>query len=153
MDKWGFTYLIEWKTLWEKKKLLVTRNFFFSLNVFKSCLLRENEYLWSIGLGQFFFSAYWYWFRMNWGKFAIGKKYAHVFGAGLCCHIWLVHLWRHYLQVLQPLFEPWWQSYILFKSYVPQDITPSVFFPKILLVLKILITWTVSSAGACVAQW
>ena len=52
MDKWGYNYPIEQKTLCEKKKLLVTSNFFFSHNVFKSCLLlmRQNEYLWSKGL-------------------------------------------------------------------------------------------------------
>ena len=35
-----------------KKKLLITSNFFFSHNVFKSCLLlmRQNEYIWSKGL-------------------------------------------------------------------------------------------------------
>ena len=45
-------FLIEWKTLWEKKKLLVMSNFFFSNNDFKSCLLwmRKNENLWSTGL-------------------------------------------------------------------------------------------------------
>ena len=49
MDKWGYNCLIEWKTLWEIKKLLVTSNFSFSHNVFKSCLwsMRQNEYLWS----------------------------------------------------------------------------------------------------------
>ena len=52
MDKWGYNYLNEQKTLWEKEKLLLTSNFSFSQNVFKSCLLfmRENEYLWSKGL-------------------------------------------------------------------------------------------------------
>ena len=47
----GYNYLIEKKTLWEKKKLLVTSNFFFSYNVFKSFLLlmRQNEYLWNKG--------------------------------------------------------------------------------------------------------
>ena len=37
------------KTLWEKEKFLQTRNFSFSHNVFKSCLLLmcQNEYLWS----------------------------------------------------------------------------------------------------------
>ena len=36
----------------EKQKLLVTSNFFFSYNVFKSGLLlmHQNEYLWSKGL-------------------------------------------------------------------------------------------------------
>ena len=55
MDKWGKIYLIEYKTLWEKKKLLVTSNFFFSHNVFKSCLLLmgQNEYLWSKVLKKF----------------------------------------------------------------------------------------------------
>ena len=44
--------LIELKTLWEKKKLLVTSNFSFSQKVFKSSLLlmRQNEYLLSKGL-------------------------------------------------------------------------------------------------------
>ena len=44
--------MIEWKTLWEMEKLLVTSNFSFSHNVFKSCLLlmRLNEYPWSKGL-------------------------------------------------------------------------------------------------------
>ena len=52
MDKWGYSYLIDLKTLWEKEKLLVKSNFSFSHNVFKSCLLlmRHNEYLWSKGL-------------------------------------------------------------------------------------------------------
>ena len=52
MDRWGYNYLIEKKTLWEKDKLLVTSNFSFSHNVFKSCLLfmHQNEYLWSKGL-------------------------------------------------------------------------------------------------------
>ena len=52
IDKWGCTFLIEYKTLWEKEKLLVTSNFFFSHNVFKSCMLLMclNEYLWSKGL-------------------------------------------------------------------------------------------------------
>ena len=47
-------YLIERKTLWEKEKLLVTSNFPFSHNVFKSCLelTSQNEYLWSKGLSQ-----------------------------------------------------------------------------------------------------
>ena len=49
MDKWRYSNLIELKTLWEKEKLLVTSNFSFSHNVFKSCLLlmRQNDYLWS----------------------------------------------------------------------------------------------------------
>ena len=48
----GYNDLIEQKTLLEKEKLLVTSNFFFSHNVFKSCLLlmRQNDYLWSKGL-------------------------------------------------------------------------------------------------------
>ena len=47
MDKWGYSYLIELKTLWENEKLLVTSNFFFSHNVFKSflMLMHPNEYL------------------------------------------------------------------------------------------------------------
>ena len=51
----GYSYLIELKTLWEKEKLLVTSNFSFSHNVFKSCLLlmRQNEYQWSKGLTPF----------------------------------------------------------------------------------------------------
>ena len=49
MDKWEYDYLIEYKTMSEKEKLLVTSNFSFSHNVFKSCqlLMRQNEYLWS----------------------------------------------------------------------------------------------------------
>ena len=49
MDKSGYNYLIELKTLWEEEKLLVTSNFSFSHNVFKSflVLMRQNEYLWS----------------------------------------------------------------------------------------------------------
>ena len=52
IDKWGYNYLMEMKTLWEKEKLLVTSNFSSSHNVFKSCLLLmcQNEYLWSKGL-------------------------------------------------------------------------------------------------------
>ena len=52
MDKWGYSYLIELKTLWEKEKLLVMSNFSFSQNVVNSCLLlmHQNEYLWSKGL-------------------------------------------------------------------------------------------------------
>ena len=52
MDKWGYNYMIEQKTLWEKEKLLFASNFSFSHNVFKSCLLlmRKNKYLWSKGL-------------------------------------------------------------------------------------------------------
>ena len=46
MDKWGNNYMItELKTLWEKEKLLVTSNFSFPHNVFKSymLLMRQNE--------------------------------------------------------------------------------------------------------------
>ena len=52
MNKWGYSYLIVLKTLWEKEKLLITSNFSFSHNAFKNCLLlmRKNEYLWSKGL-------------------------------------------------------------------------------------------------------
>ena len=48
LTRWGYNYLIQEKTLRERKKLLVTSNIFFSLNVFKSCLLLmlQNEYLW-----------------------------------------------------------------------------------------------------------
>ena len=44
--------LIELNTWWEKKKLLVTSNFSFSHNVFKSCLflMHQNQYRWSKGL-------------------------------------------------------------------------------------------------------
>ena len=54
MDICSYNYLIEKKTLWEKKKLLIMSNFFFSRNVFKSCLLLmyQNEYLWSKGLNN-----------------------------------------------------------------------------------------------------
>ena len=48
MDKRGYNYLIEQKTLWEKEKLLVTSNYFFSHNVFKNCVV--DEYRWSEGL-------------------------------------------------------------------------------------------------------
>ena len=49
---YNYTYLIEQKTMWENKKLLVTSNFFLPHNVFKSCrlLMRQNENLWSKGL-------------------------------------------------------------------------------------------------------
>ena len=52
MDKWEYSYLTELEKLWEKEKLLITSSFFFSHNVFKSCvlLMRQNEYLWSKGL-------------------------------------------------------------------------------------------------------
>ena len=52
MDKWGYSYLIELKTFWEKEKLIITSNFSSSHNGFNSCLLlmRQNEYLWSKGL-------------------------------------------------------------------------------------------------------
>ena len=52
MDKWGYKNLIEQKTFWEKEKLLITSNFFFSHNVFKSwmLLMLQNEYLWNKGL-------------------------------------------------------------------------------------------------------
>ena len=41
-----------WKTLWEKEKLLVTRNFSFSLSVFKRLVLRtrKNKGLFEKGL-------------------------------------------------------------------------------------------------------
>ena len=54
MEKWGYNYLIEQKTLWEKEKLLVTSNFSFSYIVFKSCMLlmRQIEYIWSKGLTE-----------------------------------------------------------------------------------------------------
>ena len=47
MDKLGYSYLLVLKTLWEKEKLLVTSNFSFSHDVFKSRLLLThlNEYL------------------------------------------------------------------------------------------------------------
>ena len=50
--KGGYSYLIDYTTLWEKEKLLVTSNFFFSHSVFKSCLLlmHQIEYLRSKGL-------------------------------------------------------------------------------------------------------
>ena len=35
MDKWEYDYLIEYKTMSEKEKLLVTSNFSFSHNVFQ----------------------------------------------------------------------------------------------------------------------
>ena len=56
MGTWGYNYLIELKTLWEKEKLLATSSFSFSRNVFKSCLLlmHQNEYLRSKGLKHIF---------------------------------------------------------------------------------------------------
>ena len=41
--------------MWEKETLVITSNFFFSHNVFKSCLLliHQNEYSWSEGLMTF----------------------------------------------------------------------------------------------------
>ena len=55
MDKWGYSYLLELETLWEKEKLLITSSFSFSQNVFKSCLflMHQKEYLWSKGLKNF----------------------------------------------------------------------------------------------------
>ena len=66
MDKWGYSYLIELQTLWEKGELLITSDFSFSHNVFKSCLLLmcQSKYLWSKGLKEsslvitYFFLAY-----------------------------------------------------------------------------------------------
>ena len=53
MDKRGYNYLIELKTLWEMEKVLVTSNFSI-FHVFKNLLLmRQNEYLWSKGLKEF----------------------------------------------------------------------------------------------------
>ena len=45
----GNIYMIGYKTLLEKEKLLIKSNFYFSHNVFKSCLslMRQSEYLWS----------------------------------------------------------------------------------------------------------
>ena len=56
----GYSYLIEEKTLWEKEKLLVMSNFFFSHNVFKSCLslMRQNEYSRSKGLKSKFHQGF-----------------------------------------------------------------------------------------------
>ena len=53
-DKWGYNYLIEQITLWEKETLLVTSNFSFSDKAFKSflVLMRQNDYLWSKGLSE-----------------------------------------------------------------------------------------------------
>ena len=50
--------MIVQKTLWEKEKLLVTSNFSFSHNVFKSCLVLmcQNENLWSKGLTSILFT-------------------------------------------------------------------------------------------------
>ena len=44
-----------WKTLWEKEKLLVTSNFFFSLSVFKRIVLQthKNQDLFGKGLKLF----------------------------------------------------------------------------------------------------
>ena len=67
MDEWGYSYLIEEKTLWEKEKLLVTSNFSFSYNVFKSCLLlmRKNKYLWSKGLSAVMFDIMCHRYALN----------------------------------------------------------------------------------------
>ena len=48
MDQWGYNYLTVEKIV-GKGEIVVRSNFFFSHNVFKSCLLlmRQNEYLWS----------------------------------------------------------------------------------------------------------
>ena len=61
IDIWGYSFLTEKKTLWEKKKLLVTSNFLFSHNVFKSCvfLMCLNEYLWSKGLSSLLEAVRW----------------------------------------------------------------------------------------------
>ena len=41
MDKiWGYTYLVDLKTLWEKEKLLLTSNFSFSHDVFNAVCCR-----------------------------------------------------------------------------------------------------------------
>ena len=71
--------LIEWKTLCEKEKLLVTSNFFFSHNVYKSCLLlmHQNEYLWSKGLTTFVIC----------NCFIFGSVENVLFGKGLCVFI------------------------------------------------------------------
>ena len=76
MNKWGYNYLIGLKTLWEKEKLLVTSNFSFSHNVFKSCLLlmRQNEYLWNRGLGYNYLSSVTA-FKLNQSKIlSLGKQ-------------------------------------------------------------------------------
>ena len=50
----GCNYLIDNINIVEKEKLLITSNFSFSHNVFKSCLLLigQNEYIWSKELIQ-----------------------------------------------------------------------------------------------------
>ena len=60
MDKQGYSYLIQLKTLWEKEKLLIVSNFSFSHNVFKSCLLlmHQNGYLCNKGLNCLFLSKH-----------------------------------------------------------------------------------------------
>ena len=40
IDKWGYSYLIEMKTLWEKEKFLVM------------FVIHQNEHLWSKGLKE-----------------------------------------------------------------------------------------------------
>ena len=58
--------------MWEKKKLLVTSNFSFPHNVFKSCLvlMHQNEYLWSKKLISTIF------FRGNYRVLYITPEYA-----------------------------------------------------------------------------
>ena len=48
----GYNYQIKYKTLWEKEKSLVSSNFSFFHNAFKSCLMliSQKEYLWRKGL-------------------------------------------------------------------------------------------------------
>ena len=50
-----------WKTLWEKKKLLVTSNFIFSHSVFKRLVLqtRKNQGLFGKGIALYQTTKFW----------------------------------------------------------------------------------------------
>ena len=102
MDKWGYNHLIELKTLWEKEKLLVTSNFSFSHNVFKSCLLlmRQNEYLWIKGLKKLFVICNGYNLHSEINVINIEYVYSAV-------------VYQKYLTRLRELiiFEPWRENY------------------------------------------
>ena len=50
MDKWGYSYLIELITLWEKGEIARYKQFHVVPQCFQKLLMRQNEYLWSKGL-------------------------------------------------------------------------------------------------------
>ena len=43
MDEWGYSYLIEEKTLWEKEKLLDRSNFSFTPQCFQKLYVDDTE--------------------------------------------------------------------------------------------------------------